>query len=89
MNYQTKKNYEKTKDKKLQEQKDKSIHFKEIVRIYVEVENRFKKLEEKVVSFHPTKKLYVRSEECRPRLHVFLTCLFHIELLKSPLQLSH
>ena len=39
--------YEKNRDKFLQKQNDRYIHFKELLRNYVEIENRLKAMEEK------------------------------------------
>ena len=48
---QQKISYEKNNDETLQQQKDKHILSKELIRTYVEIDNRLKALEEKAINF--------------------------------------
>ena len=47
--------YHEKKEKTLQQQKDKYLHFKDSLETYVEIENKVKTLEEVAVSFRATK----------------------------------
>ena len=51
--YQTYKRYnmKKNRDKRLQKQNDRYVHFKDLVRSYVELENRLIAMEENLKSF--------------------------------------
>ena len=63
--------FETNKEKVLKQQQVKFMHFKELVRIYDDIENRIKALKEKGVNFHSTMWFYVWKANCRRNLHYF------------------
>ena len=52
INYQVKENYEKNRERLLQKQNDRYIIYKELLKSYVESENKLKTLEERLINFN-------------------------------------